>query len=92
MTHEQITALLEVRSQLLSLRDLDHSVDTSPIDAVLRQIPPGADNRVDLVLGRQCAVLPARPDYKVGNREIDAVQALIDTTRHIWFETEAIKY
>jgi hypothetical protein len=92
MNAEQIDALLKVRSQLLSLRDLEHGVDTSPIDAVLREVPPGENNDVDLALGRTCATLPARTDYGLGNREIGAVQALIDTTRLLWREAEPIEY
>lgn len=91
MNANHITALLEVRSQLLSLRDLEHNPDTGPIESVLRDVPPGVDNRIDLALGRTCAVLPPRVEYNI-SREVSEVDRLIETTRKIWRETEAIEY
>jgi len=99
MNQQQIDALIEVRSQILSARDLEHNPDTEPIDAVLREVPPGDDNRVDLALGRLCAVLPERVDYKVGwfispdvTLEFQSVQELIETARRILRDAQAIPY
>lgn len=78
MTADQISALLSQRNSLLQRRDVEHHVDTSAIDSVLdAECKPGEDNRVDLALGRPCAVLPERIDYHVNADELTA-QDIID--------------
>ncbi len=60
MNASKIDLLLARRDKLLTRRDglYKHSV-VDRIDSQLRDVPPGQDNRVDLALGRACAVHPA---------------------------------
>lgn len=61
MTDETINALIATRERLTNLRD--EQIDWTAVDLiddVLSEVPPGQDNRVDLLLGRSCAVLPER--------------------------------
>lgn len=64
MTQQEIDAICDARDRLTDRRD--EEVDWEAVDAfdaVLATVPPGQDNRVDLYLGRPCAVLPQRVDY-----------------------------
>lgn len=83
MTPEQITALLSARDTWLCVCDECVNWEAvAAIESVLRDVPPGVDNRVDLALGRTCAVLPPRVQYNIG-REVSEVNRLIETTREI---------
>lgn len=64
MTTDQIDRLINRREKLTNRRDgrLNRPA-LDEIDAKLSQVPPGADNRVDKLLGRPCAVLPAQAEY-----------------------------
>ena len=62
MTDEQIDHIIGARNRLTSRPD--GLIDTRAVDhldAVLRDVPAGQRNDVDLLLGRRCAVLP---DYE----------------------------
>lgn len=92
MTPDQITALLNARDAWLCVRDECVNWEAvAAIESVLRDVPPGTDNRVDLALGRTCAVLPPRAQYNI-SREVSEVNRLIETTRQVWRETEPIEY
>lgn len=74
MNTSQIDRLIANRNKLTDRRDgLTDSKRVRNIDAQLSQVPAGADNRVDLLLGRACAVLP--PHYMLTPREISVTQA-----------------
>lgn len=66
MTPDRIARLINRRNKLTARRDgrLNRPA-LDEIDALLREVEPGTDNRVDLALGRQCATLPPRPDYHI---------------------------
>lgn len=92
MTPEQITFLLSARDTWLCVRDECVNWEAvAEIESVLREVPPGIDNRVDLALGRRCAVLPPRAQYNI-SREVSKVNQLIDTTRQLWRKTKSIEY
>ena len=57
MTDEQIDHLIGARNRLTGRRFID-SRAVDHIDAVLRDVPAGQRNDVDLLLGRRCAKLP----------------------------------
>ncbi len=60
MNATKIDRLIAKRDRLLTRRDgLYDSEVINRIDAQLAQVEPGVDNRVDLALGRACAVHPA---------------------------------
>ncbi len=65
LTPNKIDALIAKRDLMLTRRDglYDHDV-VNRIDAQLATVPAGQDNRVDLALGRSCAVQPPRPNYQ----------------------------
>lgn len=101
MNAATIDALIAQRNLITDRRDIEALPypDTSAIDAVLAEVPPGEDNRVDLLLGRPGAVLPKRVDYKIGwfvsqavTLSDPATQALIDKTRKLWRDAQAIEY
>lgn len=81
MNHKSATAQLTPQDidELLANRDLitvrysyrTHQLDQ--IDRKLSRVEPGTDNRVDLALGRQCAELPARPDYNISAAQAEQV-------------------
>lgn len=65
MNEQKINRLIERRNKLTNRRDgLTDSAVIARIDAQLRDVPPGQDNRVDLLLGRSCAVLPDRANER----------------------------
>ena len=76
MTDNQIDTIIEARNLLTNRSgDVDFSAEAiiDRIDAVLRDVPPGQRNDVDLLLGRPCAVLPKRVvmvQHIDGSREI----------------------
>lgn len=64
MTPQEIDLIIAARDRLTNVRD--EQVDWEAVDAfdaALADVPAGTDNRVDLLLGRMCAVLPQRVDY-----------------------------
>lgn len=70
MTTDQIDRLINRRNKLTNRRDgrLNRPA-LDEIDAKLREVPDGQDNRVDKLLGRPCAVLPTRAEYTVTQAE-----------------------
>lgn len=70
MNTEQIDRIINRRNKLTNRRDgrLNRPA-LDEIDAKLREVPPGTDNRVDLALGRPCAVLPMRAEYTAAQAE-----------------------
>ena len=50
-------AITNVTEDFINLDAVDY------IDSILATVPPGQDNRVDLLLGRRNATLPQRADY-----------------------------
>lgn len=78
MINDQIDRLINRRNKLTNRRDgrLNRPA-LDEIDAKLREVPDGQDNRVDLLLARPCAALPQRAgygpqpapsDYRIANR------------------------
>ncbi len=58
---EQIGKWLAQRDKILTRRDaLIDSARVDAIDQKLQRVPPGHNNRVDLALGRPCAILTNR--------------------------------
>lgn len=102
MTSEQIDRLLRRRDKLTQRRDgRINRPALNEIDVQLREVPPGQDNRIDLYLGRPCAVLPKRvimvqhisgvqevaPEFGLSAAEIAHLQARCEET-----ETEPPAY
>ncbi len=94
-----VNALIAAREHLTNRRD--EQVDWQAvdfIDAQLSQVPPGDDNRVDLLLGRSCAVLPdyeVKPGWYVAPAVVSMrpeTIALIEATRLIFEAAEPIEY
>lgn len=83
MTDHEITQLLQARDQIcITASLLEVNADTRSIDAVLSAVPAGRDNRVDLALGRPCAVLPERADYGLRAYDIaEMEQRTAETSR-----------
>lgn len=77
MTEDTINVFIKLREHATNKRDEQiawGAVDL--IDAQLSKVPPGQDNRIDLLLGRRCAVLPADEALRVA-----AAQARITAER-----------
>jgi len=81
MNDTQINHLIAARNKITDVMIHDAiSTDTADIDALLREVPAGQRNDVDLLLGRRCAKLPARVEY-----DIEANRARIDAQRErLW--------
>ena len=81
MNDTQINHLIAARNKITDVMIHDAiSTDTADIDALLREVPAGQRNDVDLLLGRSCAKLPARVEY-----DIEANRARIDAQRErLW--------
>jgi hypothetical protein len=70
MTDEQIDQLIAVRNYQTNRRDeLTDWAQVDSIDVLLRDVPPGQRNDVDLLLGRLCAVLPVRAALQAAAHE-----------------------
>jgi hypothetical protein len=103
MTNEQIDRLVAARNKITDVCLPDGVyVDTSDIDAVLRDVPQGQRPDVDALLGRtyqaerdriaqQSVTLDTLADDIIAEMERDTAK-LIETTRRIWRETEPIEY
>ena len=76
MNDTQINHLIAARNKITDVMIHDAiSTDTADIDALLREVPAGTRNDVDLLLGRSCAKLPARVEYDIeANRARIAAQ------------------
>ena len=85
MTDQQIDRLIAARNNITDRIESDeYYQSTADIDALLRDVPPGTRNDVDRLLGRTCAVLPARVDYGLSAAEVETD---LELTRRIWRET-----
>lgn len=102
MTDETINALVATRNRLTNRRD--EQVDWGAvdlIDAILRDVPPGQRNDVDLLLGRPTAVLPPRAALQAACEENGVTEyrwlradtvSMIEMTRIIFEAAEPIEY
>jgi hypothetical protein len=64
MNDREISLLIRARNNITDRIESDeHDQHTAEIDALLRDVPPGHNNDVDLLLGRLCAKLPERRAY-----------------------------
>ena len=76
MTDQQIDRLIAARNNITDRIESDeHDQHTAEIDALLREVAPGTRNDVDRLLGRTCAVLPARVDYGLSAAEVAEMDA-----------------
>lgn len=102
-TNTQINELIASRNCLTNRRDELIDLDAvDHIDNILRDVPAGQRNDVDLLLGRSCAVLPKRksevkrvwsvnPAYTLDNLPAETKE-LIEMTRRIWRDAKPIEY
>jgi len=82
MTDQQIDRLIAARNSMTDVCLPDGVyADTADIDALLRDVQPGQRNDVDRLLGRTCAVLPARVDYGLSAAEVADIAARCDEQR-----------
>jgi hypothetical protein len=71
MTDDQINRMIAARNKLTNVRD--ERIDWTTVDAIdtmLRDVPAGQRNDVDLLLGRSCAVLPTREAIRIAADEV----------------------
>ena len=90
LTQEQISALVKIRNQMTNRRDeqIDH-IAVDLLDDVLRDVPPGQRNDVDLLLGRMCAQLPNRADYNpLGGVDWTSIKAELNAERAAMIERD----
>lgn len=77
MTPQEIDTICDARDRLTNRRD--EEVDWEAVDAfdaaLDEGVPPGQNNRVDKYLGRECAVMPKRPDYGLSDAQYRALSS-----------------
>lgn len=88
MTEDTINVLIKLREHATNKRDEQiawGAVDL--IDAQLSKVPAGQNNRIDLLLGRRCAVLPADEAIRVAAAQASVTAERLTPQRIAQLET-----